>query len=66
EQVIVIGPAAPGPEPGDDQVTGALRRELDRGASKRDAASAVAGRLGVSRRRAYELASRMPTSGGAV
>ena len=64
EQAIVIGPAAPRPEPGDDQVVDALRRELAEGASKRDAASAVARRLGVSRRRAYELATTLPSDGG--
>ncbi len=63
EQVIVIGPAGPRPEPTDDEVTGALRAELERGASRRDAATVVAGRLGVSRRRAYGLASRIAASG---
>lgn len=66
EQVIVIGPAGPPPEAGDDQVADALRAELERGASKRDAATEVARRLGVSRRRAYELANGIPKSGGAV
>jgi 16S rRNA (cytidine1402-2'-O)-methyltransferase len=66
EQVLVIGGAGPRPEPGDDQVTDALRTELDGGASRRDAATAVAGRLGVSRRRAYELASNIKGSGRAV
>ena len=63
EQVIVIGPAGAAPEASDEQVAGALRAELDRGASRRDASTAVAGRLGVSRRRAYELASKIPGSG---
>jgi len=64
EQAIVIGPAAPRPEPGDDEVVDALRRELAGGATKRDAASAVARRLGVSRRRTYELATTFPSGGG--
>lgn len=63
EQAIVIGPAAPRPEPGDDEVVDALRRELAGGATKRDAASAVARRLGVSRRRAYELATTFSSGG---
>ncbi|MGH8973048.1 MAG: 16S rRNA (cytidine(1402)-2'-O)-methyltransferase [Acidimicrobiia bacterium] len=63
EQVIVIGPPGPAPEPEDGEITGALRAELARGASKRDAATRVAGRLGVSRRRVYGLASRIEGSG---
>jgi 16S rRNA (cytidine1402-2'-O)-methyltransferase len=66
EQVIVIGPAGPRPELGDDEVADALRAELEGGASRRDAATAVAGRLGVSRRRAYELASNIKGSGRPV
>lgn len=63
EQVIVIGPAAPRPEPTDDELTGALRAELKTGASRRDAATEVARRLGVSRRRVYDLTSRIGGSG---
>jgi 16S rRNA (cytidine1402-2'-O)-methyltransferase len=61
EQVIVIGPAAPGrpEEPADDDVETALRGELAGGASTRDAAAAVASRLGVNRRRAYNLAASL-------
>jgi 16S rRNA (cytidine1402-2'-O)-methyltransferase len=61
EQVIVIGPAAPASpeEPGDDDVESALREELAGGASTRDAAAAVAIRLGVNRRRAYALATSL-------
>jgi len=73
EQVIVIGPAGPAPPAGDEQVVQALYDELNGGATKRDAAATVARRLGVSRRRVYELAtripasaSRVPRSGGAV
>ncbi len=59
EQVIVLGPApAPGP-PDDGDIEGALRAELASGSSVRDAATAVAGRLGVSRRRAYALATSL-------
>jgi 16S rRNA (cytidine1402-2'-O)-methyltransferase len=60
EQVIVLGPrAGNGDVPGDAEVQAALAAELDSGASVRDAASAVAGRLAISRRRAYELATRL-------
>ena len=57
EFVLVIeGAPAPSP-PGDDEVAAALRERMGRGASRRDAAAEVARDLGVSRRRAYELAS---------
>jgi len=61
EQVIVIGPAPPASDEAlaDDAVEAALRAELADGASTRDAAAAVAGRLGVSRRRAYTLATSL-------
>ena len=61
EQVIVIGPGAPVPldEPGDDALELALRAELAGGASTRDAAAVVANRLGVTRRRAYALATSL-------
>ena len=62
EQVIVLGPASAPPEEPDDEVTHALRAELERGASRRDAADATARRLGVSRRRAYELATSLAAS----
>jgi 16S rRNA (cytidine1402-2'-O)-methyltransferase len=59
EQVIVLGPAPAPAAPGDGDLEGALRAELETGASVRDAATAVAGRLGVSRRRAYALAASL-------
>jgi len=61
EQVIVVGPAPPIPDdgPADDAVAAALQAELAGGSSTRDAAAAVAGRLGVSRRRAYTLATSL-------
>ena len=61
EQVIVIGPAAPArpAEPDDGALEAALRTELAGGASTRDAAAVVAGRLGISRRRAYDLAASL-------
>jgi 16S rRNA (cytidine1402-2'-O)-methyltransferase len=61
EQVIVLGPAGPVPseEPDDAAIEGALRTELASGASTRDAAAVVANRLGVARRRAYDLANTL-------
>ena len=61
EQVIVLGPAAPAEsvEPDDEAIEGALLAELAGGASTRDAAAVVANRLGVTRRRAYALATTL-------
>ena len=61
EQVIVIGPAAPvdREEPDDEALELALQAELAGGASTRDAAAAVANSLGVTRRRAYALATSL-------
>ena len=67
EQVLVIGPAAPvrpDDELDDDAVAAALEAELAGGASTRDAAAAVAGRLGVNRRRAYALATSLRKAAG--
>lgn len=59
EVVVVVGPS-PDPEPASEaEVERALRLELDRGASARDAAATVAEMFGVSKRRAYELANRL-------
>lgn len=60
EQVIVVAPALPPAAAGDDDIVAALTAELAGGSSVRDAAGAVAGRLGVSRRRAYALATGLP------
>jgi 16S rRNA (cytidine1402-2'-O)-methyltransferase len=65
EQVIVLGPApaVPREEPGDEALATALRAELAGGASTRDAAAAVAARMGVARRRAYNLATSLGEAG---
>ena len=56
EYVIVVD-AAPEPTAAtDDDIVGALREKISTGTSTKDAANEVAERLGVSRRRAYELA----------
>jgi 16S rRNA (cytidine1402-2'-O)-methyltransferase len=61
EQVIVIGPGTPVSDepPGDEAIEEALRAELATGASTRDASAVVASRLGVTRRRAYALATSL-------
>lgn len=59
EYVVVLGGAPSPPEPDDGDVERALRSALDEGASSRDAATAVARDLGVPRRRAYDLATRV-------
>ncbi|MGH9027281.1 MAG: 16S rRNA (cytidine(1402)-2'-O)-methyltransferase [Acidimicrobiia bacterium] len=57
EQVIVIGGAPAGAAIVDDEaVSTALRLAIERGASARDAAAAVAAELRVPKRRAYQLA----------
>ena len=53
---MLAGDPAAGRAPDDDEVADALRRRLEAGDTLRDAAAAVAGELGVSRRRAYDLA----------
>ena len=59
EHVIVIGPAGPvAVVVGDDEIEAALADALGRGSSVRDAAAEVSGTLGVSKRRAYDLAIR--------
>jgi 16S rRNA (cytidine1402-2'-O)-methyltransferase len=61
EQVIVLGGAVPAENyaPDDEAIEHALRSELDAGATTRDAAAAVANRLGVTRRRAYAIANTL-------
>jgi 16S rRNA (cytidine1402-2'-O)-methyltransferase len=54
--VVLAGDPGAGRPPDDDELSGALRRRLDAGDTLRDAATAVAGELAVSRRRAYDLA----------
>ncbi len=56
EMVIVLAGAPEAAPPGDADVLAAVRDELAAGATARDAAKAVAARLSVPRRRAYDLA----------
>lgn len=58
EVVLVVEGAPEEPPPDDRAVRAAVEAELAAGASARDAARSVAGRLGVPRRRAYEIATR--------
>jgi 16S rRNA (cytidine1402-2'-O)-methyltransferase len=54
EHVIVVAPAPAAAAADDGALTAAVRHALDEGLSGRDAATAVAKDLGVSRRRAYD------------
>jgi 16S rRNA (cytidine1402-2'-O)-methyltransferase len=61
EYVLVVDGARPDDAPpDDDEIRTALRAELAAGRSRRDAATAVAARLGVPRRVAYDLAVTEP------
>ena len=60
EHVIVVGPSPQDEsEPADEEIEAALAAALAAGSSARDAAAAVAGALGVPKRRAYEVVTRM-------
>ena len=58
EIVVVVGPAISRP-PSDEQIRAALHRELAAGTSARDAAAAVAQRLGVGRNRTYDISTEL-------
>jgi 16S rRNA (cytidine1402-2'-O)-methyltransferase len=61
EYVIVLGGAAAETrDVGDDTIVAAIDAELAAGMSSRDAATRVAEALGVSRRRAYDIATARP------
>ncbi len=55
EWVIVLGGAAPAGPPDDAGILARLQEALDGGADRRSAVAAVAGELGVPKRRVYEL-----------
>ena len=55
EFVIVLAGATPAAPPSDDELLAALRTEIDAGVSRKDAASRVSARFGVSKRHVYEL-----------
>jgi 16S rRNA (cytidine1402-2'-O)-methyltransferase len=65
ECVIVIGPAVRGDTRitvTDAEIRAALEHAIAAGASKRDAAAAIAASLGIAKRRAYELAVAIPSA----
>lgn len=62
EYVVVIGPAAERAPAGDTEVEDAIQAALADGRSARDAAAEVATELGVPRRRAYAVATRLRAS----
>lgn len=55
EFVLVLAGAAPVAPPTDEELIAALRAEIDSGVSRKDAASRVSARFGVSKRHVYEL-----------
>jgi 16S rRNA (cytidine1402-2'-O)-methyltransferase len=62
-EYVVVLDGAPMPDaPDDDSIRAALRDELGRGSSTRDAAADVARRLGVPKREAYTLAIGLRTT----
>ena len=61
EIVVVLGPATSEP-PSDAQITAELHCELEAGATPRDAATAVAERLGVARNRTYRISTELARS----
>ena len=56
EWVIVLAGAPPKDDPNDEDIVALIRERLGAGATRRGAVDDVAGALGVSRRRVYELA----------
>jgi hypothetical protein len=62
--VLVLAGAGPRDAPTDDDVAAEARAALDAGMTTRDAAAHVAGRLGVSRRRAYDVVVATGKGGG--
>jgi len=63
-ELVVVLDRAPAAPPPDDALVDALSVELAAGSSARDAARAVAARLGVPRRHAYDLAVTVARRGG--
>jgi hypothetical protein len=62
--VIVLAGCSSTAEPPDDAaIRTALQAHIDAGATRRDAATAVANQLGVPKRTAYALATGMPRAG---
>jgi hypothetical protein len=65
--VVVLAGGSSTTEPPDDHaIRTALQAHIDAGATRRDAAAAVAGELGVPKRTAYALVTGMPRAGTLV
>jgi 16S rRNA (cytidine1402-2'-O)-methyltransferase len=60
EYVIVLAGAAPAPAADDAVIAIALGEHLATGASRRDAVATVTSRLGVAKRRVYDIATALP------
>jgi TatD DNase family protein len=65
EHVLVLDAAGPTPPADDGDVESMLKQRLDAGLSRRDAVSATADELSVSRRAVYDVALRMRPSSDA-
>ncbi len=59
EHVLVLGPAPTPPEASDEEIDAHVAAALEAGLTARDAASRVARDLRVSRRRTYDVATRL-------
>jgi 16S rRNA (cytidine1402-2'-O)-methyltransferase len=56
EYVVLLEGAKPPAPPTDEEITAALRDEMNNGSSKKDAAAKVAAKFGAPKRKVYELA----------
>jgi len=56
EYVIILEPAKPPAPPTDEELLAAIRAEIAKGVSRKDAAARVSARFGVAKRTVYELA----------
>jgi 16S rRNA (cytidine1402-2'-O)-methyltransferase len=56
EYVVLLEGAKPPAPPTDEEITAALRDEMNNGSSKKDAAAKVAAKFGAQKRKVYELA----------
>ncbi len=61
--IVLAGHSSTIEPPDDDTIRTALKSHLDAGATRRDAAAAVASQLGVPKRTAYALATAMRGAG---
>jgi 16S rRNA (cytidine1402-2'-O)-methyltransferase len=62
EMVLVLEGAAPPAAPSADEVVAAVRARLDAGATARDAATQASAELGIPKRTAYDIATRLRRS----